>query len=146
MVRAFDDRPLPAGTVDRLIELGLHAPSAGFSQGWAFVVLEGPEQTERYWRVTLPPERRADFPWPGLLRAPALIVPLAHAQAYVDRYAEPDKARTGLGRSAASRTTDRTAACIWPMYPGGRRCGSRLRCWRIISNAVSIESTRETVT
>ncbi len=100
MVRAFQDRPLPLGTLDHLIELATRAPSAGFAQGWSFVVLEGPEQTERYWRVTLPPDRRATFAHPDLLRAPALIIPLAHAQAYVDRYAEPDKAATGLGGRA----------------------------------------------
>lgn len=100
MVRAFHDRPLPPGTLDHILELGLHAPSAGFSQGWAFVVLEGPEQTVRYWDTTLPVERRDGFPWPGLLRAPALIIPLAHAQTYVDRYAEADKASAGLGASA----------------------------------------------
>jgi nitroreductase len=100
MVRAFHDRPLPPGTLDRILELGLHAPSAGFSQGWAFVVLEGSAETSRYWDVTLPPERRAGFPWPDLLAAPALIIPLAHAQAYLDRYAEPDKAASGLGGSA----------------------------------------------
>lgn len=101
MVRGFQDRPLPAGALDRLLELATHAPSAGFSQGWAFVVLEGAEQTDRYWQVTLPPDRRPGFPWPGLLTAPALVIPLAHPQAYVDRYAEPDKAATGLGSSAA---------------------------------------------
>ena len=100
MVRAFHDRPLPPGTLDHILELGLHAPSAGFSQGWAFLVLEGPAETGRYWDVTLPRDRRDGFPWPGLLNAPALVVPLAHAQTYVDRYAEPDKAATGLGRSA----------------------------------------------
>lgn len=100
MVRAFHDRPLPSGTLDHILELGLHAPSAGFSQGWAFVVLEGPEQTARYWDTTLPVERRDGFPWPDLLAAPALIIPLAHAQTYVERYAEADKASTGLGDSA----------------------------------------------
>ncbi|HEX7444674.1 MAG TPA: nitroreductase family protein [Acidimicrobiales bacterium] len=100
MVRAFEPRALPAGTLDRILELGLHAPSAGFSQGWAFVVLEGPDQTSRYWDVTLPSSERDRFPWPGLLDAPVLVIPLAHAQAYVDRYAEADKAGTGLGRAA----------------------------------------------
>lgn len=100
MVRAFDARPLPPGTLDRVLELGLHAPSAGFSQGWAFVVLEGPVQTARYWDVALPEPQRSAFPWPDLLAAPALIIPLAHPQAYVDRYAAADKASTGLGRSA----------------------------------------------
>ncbi len=100
MVRAFEGRPLPAGALDTILELGLHAPSAGFSQGWAFVVLEGPDQTRRYWDLTLPPAERERFGWAGLLAAPALIIPLAHAQAYVDRYGEPDKATAGLGRSA----------------------------------------------
>jgi len=100
MVRSFQDRPLPPGTVDRLLELGTHAPSAGFSQGWDFLVLEGPTQTSRYWDVTLPAPRRAGFAHPGLLRAPALVIPLADPQAYVDRYAEPDKASRGLGGSA----------------------------------------------
>ena len=100
MVRAFEDRPLPPGTLDRILELATHAPSAGFSQGWSFVVLEGAEQTDRYWRVTLPPERRQAFPWPQLLLAPALVIPFTDSQAYVDRYAEPDKRATGLGGSA----------------------------------------------
>ena len=60
-------------------------------------MLEGPAQTARYWDVTLPPAAGDDFAYPGLLRAPALIVPLADPQAYVARYAEADKARTGLG-------------------------------------------------
>jgi nitroreductase len=34
------------------------------------------------------------------LHAPVLIIPLADPQAYVERYGEPDKASTGLGRSA----------------------------------------------
>jgi membrane-associated protease RseP (regulator of RpoE activity) len=36
----------------------------------------------------------------GAAALAALIIPLAHAQAYVDRYAEPDKTTTGLGHSA----------------------------------------------
>jgi nitroreductase len=100
MVRAFAPTPLVPGTIDRILDLARRSPSAGFSQGWDFVVLEGPEQTARYWDVTLPPAERDDFPWPGLLRAPALVIPCADAQAYVDRYAEPDKRATGLGRAA----------------------------------------------
>jgi len=60
-------------------------------------VLEGPEQTGRYWDISLPPGRRERFRWPGLLRAPALVVPLASSEAYLRRYSEPDKARSGLG-------------------------------------------------
>jgi nitroreductase len=64
------------------------------------VVLEGPEQTARYWDVTLPEPRRAGFPWPGLLQAPVLVIPIASPDAYVARYRESDKAASGLGESA----------------------------------------------
>jgi nitroreductase len=64
------------------------------------VVLEGPEQTARYWDVTLPEERRARFPWPGLLEAPVLVIPVASPEAYVTRYREPDKTASGLGQGA----------------------------------------------
>ena len=100
MVRAFTDEPVDPALVDRLLDMARRAPSAGNSQGWHFVVLEGPEQTARFWDVTLPPERRAGFRWPGLLAAPVIVVPLADAAAYVERYAEPDKATTGLGAGA----------------------------------------------
>lgn len=92
MVRNFDpDRPVPVEVLDRILANALHAPSAGFSQGWAFLVLEGPEETERFWDATWADGDRASFRWQGLFSAPVLIVPLSHKQAYLDRYAEPDK-------------------------------------------------------
>lgn len=96
MVRAFGADPVPPALVDRLIDLARRAPSAGHTQPWAFVVLEG-AQTARLWDVTLPAERRAGFRWQGLLDAPVVIVPLVSPSAYADRYAEPDKRATGLG-------------------------------------------------
>jgi nitroreductase len=91
MVRSFLDHPVDAGSVDRILDCARRGPSAGFSQGFEFLVLEGPEQTGRYWDATFQPEDRHDFEWAGLLRAPLIIVPLAHKQAYLDRYAQPDK-------------------------------------------------------
>jgi nitroreductase len=100
MVRSFRPDPVDPAALDRILDAGRRAPSAGHSQGWAFVVLEGPDQTARYWDVTLPAERRAGFAWPGLLVAPVLVLPCAVPAAYVARYGEPDKARTGLGAGA----------------------------------------------
>lgn len=94
MVRNFTDRPVPAEVLDRVLQNALHAPSAGFSQGWAFLVLEGPGDTERFWSVTWGDRDRSGFRWPGLFVAPVLIVPLSHKDAYLDRYAEPDKGVT----------------------------------------------------
>src|SRR5438132_11656639 len=94
MVRNFDDRPLEPEVVERILANGLRAPSAGFSQGWAFLVLEGREETERFWSSTFDPDEREGFRWQGLFRAPLLVVALSNKQEYLDRYAEPDKGWT----------------------------------------------------
>ncbi len=100
MCRSFTTEPLPEGQLDLLLDLARRVPSAGYTQGFHFVVLEGPQQTARFWDHTLPPIERATFPHPRLLDAPVIVLPLADADAYVERYSQPDKARTGLGESA----------------------------------------------
>jgi nitroreductase len=96
MVRAFARRPVPRATVDDLIDLARRAPSAGNTQPWHFVVLEG-EETARLWDLTLPLPRREAFRWSGLLDAPVVVVPVVDPGAYTSRYAEDDKRATGLG-------------------------------------------------
>lgn len=96
MTRAFSSEPVEPALVDSLVDLASRAPSAGKTQGWHLVVLEG-EQTQRFWDISLPVEKRASFRWTHLLDAPVIALPLADAGAYTSRYAEPDKARTGLG-------------------------------------------------
>ena len=99
MVRNFDDRELPREQISALIDRARRAPSAGNTSATEFLVLHGAEQTERYWNTTLTAERRTGFPWPGLLKAPVLVIPLSDPQAYLDRYGESDKAHTGLGEA-----------------------------------------------
>jgi nitroreductase len=94
MVRNFEDRPVPAEALDRILDHARRAPSAGHTQGFAFLVLEEPEQVGRFWDCTFPLERRGDFRWAGLFRAPVVILPCASKEAYLDRYAEPDKGWT----------------------------------------------------
>jgi nitroreductase len=96
MVRAFDRRPVAPALVDELIDLARRAPSAGNTQGTAFVVLEG-DDTAQLWDVTLPGERRPSFRWQRLLDAPVVLVPLVSPIAYTQRYGEDDKRATGLG-------------------------------------------------
>jgi nitroreductase len=93
MVRSFDSRPLPPEVVERILANAQRAPSAGFSQGWAFLVLEGPEQTRAYWDAVGPTDADA-FRWQDLFKAPLLIVCLSHKAVYLDRYAEGDKGWT----------------------------------------------------
>jgi nitroreductase len=97
MVRSFRPEPVESALVDGLLDLARRAPSAGNSQGFEAVVLEGREQTARFWDATLPADRRAGFRFPGLLAAPLIVLPLADPGAYVRRYGEADKAATGLG-------------------------------------------------
>jgi nitroreductase len=94
MVRSYDpDRPVPGEIVDKIIRYGLRAPSAGFSQGWGFLVLTAPEDRARYWTAT----RLGDETDGWLARlsaAPLIIVALSNRSVYLDRYAEPDKGWT----------------------------------------------------
>lgn len=95
--RAFRTDAVADDVAESMVAAALRAPSAGNTDGWAFVTLEGPVQTARYWDATLPVERRDGFAWPGLLRAPLLFLPLCRPAAWVERYAEPDKRHSGLG-------------------------------------------------
>ena len=101
MTRSFASTPLPPGLLEDLVDLAARAPSAGKSQGWHVVALEGAD-TAAFWDITLPPMRRGRFKWQGLLDAPVILLPLADAKAYTDRYSEPDKAATGLGAGPAA--------------------------------------------
>lgn len=98
MVRHYDpDRPVPADVVDKIVKHGLRAPSAGFSQGWGFLVLTEQPDRDRYWAVTTGGE--AEPVWRGdwltrMRTAPVLIVCLANKSVYLDRYAQPDKGWT----------------------------------------------------
>lgn len=74
-----------------MLEHATRAPSAGFSQGWAFLRLDTREAITRFWRATSPDPDAAN-PWlDGMRTAPVIIVPLSNKAAYVDRYAESDK-------------------------------------------------------
>lgn len=98
MTRAFDRRPLSPERLLELVELASWAPSAGKTQGWHLVVLEG-DETQRFWDITLPAMGRGSFRWKQLLDAPVIALPLADPRAYTARYSEPDKQASGLGAS-----------------------------------------------
>jgi nitroreductase len=93
MVRAFTTKLLDPAVVDRLVAAANRAPSAGFSQGYALLVLSAPDQLAKYWRLMRDSNGEADTSpaWDLVARAPLLIVPLSCKQTYLDRYARPDK-------------------------------------------------------
>ncbi len=91
MVRNYTDKPVDGAALDRILNAAVHAPSAGFSQGQRFVVITDPETRTAV--ADCGGERayldKGFDPW--LSVAPVHIVLCADRQAYVDRYAEPDK-------------------------------------------------------
>jgi nitroreductase len=95
MVRKFDQRPLEAEMLGRILESARHAPSAGFSQGFDFVVVDKPDLVSRFWEITDDPA----FPNPPDFAATAptvIVLPLANKAAYLERYSRPDKVAFGL--------------------------------------------------
>jgi len=99
MVRRFDQRPVPHDVVDRIIDVGRRAPSAGFSQGLELLVLDTTETVGSFWETTRDPE----FGWEAetVAHGPTvLILPLPDPKRYLDRYAQPDKIEFGMDEEA----------------------------------------------
>lgn len=94
MVRNYADRPVDPAIVERALRNATHAPSAGFSQGWAFLVLDTPDDVRRWWQTTTEDLTRPDEWLAGMMRAPVVIVPCSSKAAYLRRYAEEDKGWT----------------------------------------------------
>ena len=89
MIRSYDDaRPVPSQAIDAVLAAALRAPSAGFTQGVSLLVLTGETDREAFWQVAA----EADSAWlRGMRSAPVLILVWTSKEAYLDRYAEPDK-------------------------------------------------------
>ena len=93
MVRNYADRPVDPAIIDRALENATHAPSAGFSQGWGFLLLDTPDDVGRFWAASTDGGDPDDW-LSGMMRAPVLILPCSSKAAYLDRYAQPDKGWT----------------------------------------------------
>jgi len=96
MCRDFGEDAIPERTLEVVLAAAFRGPAAGNTVALDLVVLDG-DDVATYWDTSLDAQRRASFPWPGLLHAPVLVIPYVDPEAYVARYAEPDKAHTGLG-------------------------------------------------
>ncbi|MGB3257575.1 MAG: nitroreductase family protein [Ornithinimicrobium sp.] len=96
MVRTFEaDRAVPDGILTQVLDAATRAPSAGFTQGWDFVVLRSAAERDAFWHATAGEGRQGspDRWLRGVSSAPCLIVCCSDPQAYHRRYAEPDKVR-----------------------------------------------------
>lgn len=93
MVRSYAADAVPQSIIDRMLRNAVRAPNAGFTQGWAFLVLDTPEDVARFWSSTAPAAHKTGGNrWlEGMQSAPLVIVPLSSKAAYVERYAQADK-------------------------------------------------------
>ena len=88
MVRDFSEDPVPQTSVDRILANAVRGPSAGFSQGQAFLVLTGAD-LKLFWEVVT-----TDSTFSSVAAAPLVVVPMSSKRMYLDRYAQPDKGWT----------------------------------------------------
>jgi nitroreductase len=100
MVRNYDEsRPVPPELVETLLGYATRAPSAGFSQGWGFLVLTDRADRELFWESTTDRREAADSWLTGMRRAPLIVVACSNKSIYLDRYAESDKGWTDRDES-----------------------------------------------
>jgi len=92
MVRQFAPDVVPRDSLDRILANSVRGPSAGFSQGQAFLVLTG-DDLPRFWA------NAGEATYPSVQTAPLVIVPMSSKRIYLDRYARPDKGWTDRDES-----------------------------------------------
>ena len=92
MTRNFQPKPVRKETIDKILNLAMHAPSAGFSQGWAYIVVTEEPLKKQIGEL----QGEGDF-YAGkrfhkfVSESPVLIVACVSEKMYHDRYREPDK-------------------------------------------------------
>ncbi len=94
MVRNYTGDPVDRSSLDRILDAGRRAPSAGHTQGQSFVVVTSADGRQRIADLAGEAEYvdRGFDPW--ISRAGALIVVCVSESAYHRRYSEPDKTDT----------------------------------------------------
>ena len=91
MVRHFTGEPVSMETINGILELAQHSPSAGFSQGCAYIAVSDAEVKTKLARL----QGEGDYSAAGFHRwiseAPVAVVTCVSEKLYHDRYNEPDK-------------------------------------------------------
>ncbi|MGE0493326.1 MAG: nitroreductase family protein [Vulcanimicrobiota bacterium] len=91
MVRNYLPDPVDPATVERIVEAGLSAPSAGYAQGQRYLVVTDPERRRAVAELAGEPGYVARGFDPWLSRAPVHLLVMTCEHDYHRRYAEPDK-------------------------------------------------------
>ena len=91
MVRNFADTPVDPQTVQRIVDLTRHAPSAGFTQGQSFIIITKPGLKKAIAETCEEDEYVQRGFDPFISKAPVLLIPCTSETAYHRRYQQPDK-------------------------------------------------------
>jgi len=91
MVRHYTDEPVPTEIVNGIMDLAQHSPSAGFSQGCAYVVITNPEVKRKLAKLQGEEEYKSSGFHNWISEAPVAVVACVSEKLYHDRYNEPDK-------------------------------------------------------
>ncbi|OLS27089.1 MAG: hypothetical protein HeimC3_05560 [Candidatus Heimdallarchaeota archaeon LC_3] len=97
MIRSFSEKVVEDDKIEKIIQNFFKGPSAGFSQGIELLVLKTDNDVQRYFNCLGTEEERKKgigSKWPTLDNAKVIMIPIAHKQTYLDRYAQPDKGWT----------------------------------------------------
>ncbi len=90
---SFDDTPVPAADLDRMLEFAREAPSGYNFQPWRFLVLRDPRQRARL--------REAAFDQPKITEAPVVVVAFAPREAWKETADEILRAAAASAGSTA---------------------------------------------
>lgn len=99
-VRRFTDQQPHRAVIDKCIDQARRAPTAGFTQGVDFLVLDEPDALDEFHALIEDPE----FPSEDddrAARPPVLVLVWSDPQRYLARYSDPDKIEFGMDHEEA---------------------------------------------
>lgn len=97
MYRKFSSESVDTDALKRILNSATKGPSAGYSQGFDFLVLTDKQELQSFWNLALTNDwRERTTSHNGLWNAPVIVIPLANSEAYVKRYSEADKSYSNL--------------------------------------------------
>lgn len=95
MIRNFTEQPVSWDVIERIVDAGRRGPSAGFSQGMAFVAITAAETRSRIAAIAGEQWYVRQGHEPFMSRAPVHIVITTSEAIYHQRYNEADKKARG---------------------------------------------------
>lgn len=95
MIRNFTEEPVSWDVIERIVDAGRRGPSAGYSQGIAFVAVTAAGRRARIAEIAGEQWYVRQGHEPFMSRAPVHIVITTSEEIYHQRYNEPDKKAKG---------------------------------------------------